>query len=70
MNEATITVSGMTCMGCVGSVKRILSQLPGVSSVEIDLGSGKVRIVHDERIVKLDTLRQAIDDSGYKVTDR
>jgi copper chaperone CopZ len=71
MSSETVTlkVSGMTCMGCVGSVRRILGQLPGVDTVEVDLASGNVRISYDQALVPLATLKQSIVDGGYQVLD-
>jgi copper chaperone CopZ len=37
-------VSGMTCQGCVASVKEKLAKVDGVEAVEIDLDNGEVEI--------------------------
>lgn len=63
----TLKVGGMTCMGCVGSVKRMLGQLPGVQAVEVDLASGQVRIGYDGNLVEVATLKQTIAEGGYQV---
>lgn len=65
----TLNVSGMTCMGCVGTVRRLLTQIAGVQSVDIDLASGRVHIDYDPATVQLGTLRQSIADGGYEVVD-
>jgi len=69
MNQEHITlkVGGMTCMGCVGSVKRLLSQVPGVKQVDVDLASGKTEIDYDPAQAAPAALRQAIIDGGYAV---
>lgn len=67
MDETTLTVSGMSCMGCVNSVKRLLADLPGVSQVEIDLATGRVRITHAADQVTPAAFKQAIEDGGYQV---
>ncbi len=71
MNSKHITfkVGGMTCMGCVGSVKRLLGQLPGVAKVEVDLTSGLTDIDYDPAQVDPATMRRAIGDGGYRVED-
>ncbi len=68
MNEVIFTVTGMTCMGCVNSVKRLLSQQTGVNEVDVDLNAGKVRIAFDCQRIDQAALKQAIDDAGYRVT--
>jgi copper chaperone len=37
MNEIVLSVTGMTCGGCVNSVHKVLTALPGVQSVEVTL---------------------------------
>lgn len=67
MNTLTLTVSGMSCMGCVNSVKNLVSALPGVASVQVDLASGRVEVGHDPARASVDTIRQAIEGGGYQV---
>lgn len=67
MDTQILKVSGMSCMGCVNSVKRLLSALDGVQSVEVDLASGQVEIRHDPARCTTDAMRQAIEGGGYKV---
>lgn len=66
MEHITLKVTGMTCMGCVNSVKRLLGQLPGVGQIEIDLASGKTDVDYDGAQVTPDAIRQAINDGGYQ----
>jgi copper chaperone len=64
--ESIIPIQGMTCGGCVNSVKRALAALPGVSGVEVDLASGQARVTHDERQAPLDALRAAVVQAGFE----
>jgi copper chaperone len=41
----TVAISGMTCGGCVASVTRVLSRIPGVAQATVDLGTGRATIV-------------------------
>lgn len=66
METTTLQVSGMSCMGCVNSVKRVLTEVPGAQNIEIDLASGQVQVGHDEQCT-VQTLREAIESAGYKV---
>ena len=67
MNTLTLTVSGMSCMGCVNSVKNLLSAVPGVGGVQVDLASGRVVVEHDPAGAPLEVIRQAIESGGYQV---
>lgn len=37
-------VSGMTCQGCAGTVRKAVTSIDGVSAVEIDLATGRVGV--------------------------
>ena len=67
MNTLTLTVTGMSCMGCVNSVKNLVGALPGIADVRVDLGSGRVEVDHDPQQSDLRAIRQAIEDGGYGV---
>lgn len=67
MNTLTLTVTGMSCMGCVNSVKNLVGALPGIADVRVDLGSGRVEVDHDPKQSDLQAIRQAIEDGGYGV---
>lgn len=69
MNTLTLTVTGMSCMGCVNSVKKLVCALPGIADVQVDLASGRVEVTHDPAQSDRQTIRQAITDGGYGVAD-
>ena len=66
MSESTYTVTGMTCDHCVGAVTTELTALPGVTEVDADLATGRVRVLSD---APLDTaaVRDAVEEAGYEV---
>jgi copper chaperone len=67
MEKITLTVKGMTCMGCVKSVKNVLEPIPGVTSVDITLDNGQVAIIYDAAKTGTDQFTAAIQDAGYEV---
>jgi len=67
MNETTLSVTGMTCGGCVNSVQNVLTALPGVQHVEVSLDPGQARVKFDPAQVEQATLVQAIVDAGFGV---
>ena len=66
MSESrTYSVSGMTCSHCVAAVSSAVGNVPGVSSVEVDLDSGSVAVrgeALDDELV-----RSAVSEAGYEV---
>jgi copper chaperone len=69
MNTIQLSVTGMTCGGCVNSVHKVLTALPGVQSAEVTLSPGQARVVYDPDRVAPAALLQAIIDAGFGVTD-
>lgn len=63
----TIHIDGMMCAHCTGRVEKALNDLPGVeATVDLNSKSAAVTCTPD---VSDDTLRQAVEDAGYHVTD-
>lgn len=69
MNTIQLSVTGMTCGGCVNSVHKVLTALPGVQSAEVTLSPGQARVVYDPDRVAPAALVQAVIDAGFGVTD-
>ena len=61
----TYTVSGMTCSHCVSSVREEVSEVAGVSDVDVDLASGRLTVTGDA--ISDDAIRAAVSEAGYEV---
>jgi copper chaperone len=66
MATTTYTVSGMTCGHCVNAVTSELSQLDGVTDVQVDLASGAVTVTSAEPLDDA-AVAAAVDEAGYQV---
>jgi copper chaperone len=55
------TVSGMTCQHCVASVTEEVTELPGVTEVDVDLAGGRLRVVGD---VTAEQVQAAVAEAG------
>lgn len=64
---ATYTVSGMTCGHCVASVKEEVSEISGVTEVDVDLDSGRLVVVSTDPVDPA-AVRAAVDEAGYTIT--
>ena len=69
MNEIILSVTGMTCGGCVNSVQKVLAALPGVQRVEVTLSPGQARVTYDPARIDGAALVQAVIDAGFGVRD-
>lgn len=64
MEQATITIQGMSCGHCVAGVKNALGQLAGVEVKEVKVGSA--RVAYDPQAVSAGQITQAIEGEGYR----
>lgn len=65
--KKVITIEGMRCAHCTGSVEKALRNLPGVRDVQMDLASKSATLEVDDNVSN-DVLSNAITKSGYSVT--
>jgi copper chaperone len=68
MNTIQLSVTGMTCGGCVNSVKKVLAALPGVQNVDVTLEPGQANVEYDPAKIAPAAMIQAVIDAGYGVT--
>jgi len=59
-----IEVQGMSCGGCVVAVRNVLSRLPGVSNLDVEVG--RVTLEVDEAESTLPSIRDAIARAGFE----
>jgi copper chaperone len=69
MSTATYTVVGMTCGHCVSAVTEEVSQVPGVTAVDVDLASGGLT-VSSAAPVDDSAVLAAVEEAGYEVAGR
>lgn len=66
MTNATYTVAGMTCNGCVNKVTNAVSDVPGVEDVDVDVSTGTLEIVGS---ADDGAIRAAVANVGYQIVD-
>ncbi|MEU2990467.1 heavy-metal-associated domain-containing protein [Streptomyces griseoincarnatus] len=68
MTRKQYLVTGMSCQHCAASITEELSEVPGVTEVDVDVTAGSVSVggtdLDDGR------LRAAIVAAGYEVAER
>lgn len=65
MQDIVIRIQGMTCGGCVASVRRVLGAVPGVAAAEVSLEKGEARVRFDPARADAAALKGAIDAAGF-----
>jgi copper chaperone len=63
MQQLELSITGMTCNGCVNSVRNALSRVPGVKDAEVKIGTATVTF--DPAIAGAEAIRGAITRAGF-----
>ncbi len=63
MDTLHLDIDGMSCGHCVGSVKKALAALDGVSLDAVTVGSAELRF--DPTKTRADTILDAVAEAGY-----
>ncbi len=59
----SIKINGMSCAHCVGSVKKALEEVSGLSQVSVDLDKGEATFTNNN--VPRERIRAAINKIGF-----
>lgn len=60
----SIKIKGMSCQHCVGSVKKALEDVSGLSEVRVDLDKGEATFANKD--VTRERIRAAISKIGFE----
>jgi len=67
VEQITLKVTGMTCQGCVRSVKTVLESVPGVTAAEVSLEHSEASVAFDPTRASVAQLKAAVHEAGYEV---
>jgi len=68
MERIVLSVTGMTCQGCIHSVERAVSKLDGVIVARARLDPGEIKIRFDEGRTSGPALADAVRTAGFDVS--
>jgi copper chaperone len=64
--QAIIKVKGMSCQHCVASVTKALSEIEGISDVQVDLDKGEATFSEQSPVAE-QSIKDAITKIGFEV---
>ena len=70
METAVVKIKGMTCTGCVNSVKNVLQKISGVSSADVSLEQAQATIQYDAATTNANQFKDAIKEAGFEVINQ
>ena len=65
--STVIDITGMTCGSCVSAIRSAVSQLSGISSVDISLRENRGTFLHNPAAVTAQDIAQCVEDCGFDV---
>ena len=68
MITTTLDIKGMTCMGCVANVTRLLKSEPGVQNAAVTLTPGTAQVDYDEALTSVKKLAEKLEGAGFDVS--
>ncbi len=69
-SEATTTlaVDGMTCGGCVASVKVQLKRTEGVADYDVSLEKGEAMVTYDADVTTPEKIAESVSKTGFQAS--
>lgn len=69
MPVATYRVPDISCEGCANAIKRALSTMDGIRSIDVNVDTKIVRVEYDSDMGAPDTIQECIGEAGYDMMD-
>ena len=69
MKTEHLTVTGLTCGGCVNSLTQALKAAAGVQEVNVILASGETTVHYDENLSSTAQLKAAVENAGFGIAE-
>lgn len=66
MKETNLKIEGMHCAGCSTRLEKVLNNLEGVEIAKVSLEEKKATIKYDETKISLESIKETIQDAGFK----
>ena len=66
MKETNLKIEGMHCTGCSTRLEKVLNNIEGLETAKVSLEEKKATIKYDENKISLESIKEAIEDAGFK----
>lgn len=65
MSTTEYQVSGMSCGHCESAIRGEVSQIPGVTDIEVSAATGRLAVIADGQVDDAAVIA-AVDEAGYE----
>ena len=67
MKTENYIIGGMSCAACSASVNRVVSRLSGVETCDVNLLTGKMTVIFDEKLVGENDFIRVVEKAGFQI---
>ena len=67
--RVVLEIDGMSCASCSAKVEKTLRNLPGITSAEVNLATGRATVSYIPRAIRLTEIKAAVENTGYTPRD-
>ncbi len=68
MKRVYLNISGMSCQGCMNTIKNTLMNVNGTIDVEVELVPGNAKVVCEDNVKTEDLLSSINENTSYKAS--
>ncbi len=65
-SRLTLAITGMTCASCAARIEKVVGDMPGVRTMQVNLATESAAAVFDPEVVSLRQIREGIERLGFK----
>ncbi|KAG5089914.1 hypothetical protein JHK86_002526 [Glycine max] len=64
--KVVLSVMGMSCAACAGSIEKAIKRLPGIREAVVDVLNHKAQVLYYPQMLHEQRIREAIEDAGFE----
>lgn len=68
LKSVTLNIEGMTCRLCTPAVKKALSRVEGVKSVDVSFKKKEAHVEYEEGKASVEGMIKAVEEVGYRAS--
>jgi Cu+-exporting ATPase len=66
MSNLTLKLGGMSCAACANTIEKSISNVPGVSRVNVNFAMERSQVEYDAQKTDAIAIQAAVSDAGYQ----
>ena len=68
MKTNHLYLEGMGCAACAHTIEKVVKNIPGVATCQVNFGAQQATVVYNPRQTSLENIQQAVAKAGYQAT--